>query len=126
MANLTIFAVGHERSRWLAARAAATAMNVASADTPGYRARDVAPFDAVMKTASVDMARTQAAHIDAPAATRRTIEIAPRSGDTDKHSGNSVSLETEMAKIGEIRGQQSLVIGVLGAFHRMLISSVKG
>lgn len=126
MMDLAVFSIGHARSRWLSARVAATAGNVANADTPGYRPRDVAPFEAAIKAAAVELRQTQAGHFAAPATHRGGYELVPRPGDPDKHSGNGVSLETEMATLGEARSQQSLVTGVVGAFHRMLLSSTRG
>jgi flagellar basal-body rod protein FlgB len=123
--DLAVFSIGHSRSRWLAARAAATAVNVAHADTPGYRPRDISPFEAVMKSASVEMGRTQARHLAVPASVPSGHELVLRPGQAKKHSGNGVSLETEMASLGETRSQQSLAAGIVGAFHRLLLSSMR-
>jgi flagellar basal-body rod protein FlgB len=126
MQELAIFRVGHERSRWLAARVAAVAGNVANADTPGYRARDVAPFEAALNTARTQMARTEARHLTPDPVAGQDYGLAPREGAAEKHSGNTVALEAEMATLGEVRGQQAAVTGILGAFHRMLMASVRG
>jgi flagellar basal-body rod protein FlgB len=42
------------------------------------------------------------------------------------HSGNSVSLEQEMIKAGDVNRDFSLNINIVKAFHRMLLASVKG
>jgi flagellar basal-body rod protein FlgB len=41
-------------------------------------------------------------------------------------SGNSVTLEQEMIKAGEIRGAFSLDTSILKAFHGMWMSTLKG
>ena len=41
------------------------------------------------------------------------------------HSGNSVSLEQEMIKAGEVNRAYALNTSVVKAFHRMLLASAK-
>lgn len=125
MMDLAVFSIGNARSRWLSARAAVIATNVANADTPGYRPRDVAPFEAVMRTVGSEIGRTRAGHVGSSDG-GRGYDLVPRTAAGGKHSGNGVSLEAEMATLGETRSQQSLVTGVVGAFHRMLLSSARG
>ena len=47
--NLEILGLAQARARHAAARQAQVATNIANADTPGYRARDVASFDQVFR-----------------------------------------------------------------------------
>jgi flagellar basal-body rod protein FlgB len=42
------------------------------------------------------------------------------------HSGNSVSMEQELIKAGEVNRSFALNAGILKAFHRMLLASAKG
>ncbi len=126
MQGIHIFSIGFERNRWLAARLSVIATNVANADTPGYKARDVMPFEATLTAARSDHQRATIGHLPVEEHLGRTFDMVPRDGVSSKHSGNGVSLETEMARLGDARSQQSMVTGVLGAFHRMLLSSAKG
>ena len=41
------------------------------------------------------------------------------------YSGNSVNLEQEMLKAGQISGAHALEVGVVKSFHQMLMSAVK-
>ncbi len=41
------------------------------------------------------------------------------------HSGNSVSLEQELIKAGEVNRAYKLNTGIAKAFHRMLLASAK-
>jgi flagellar basal-body rod protein FlgB len=73
--------------------------NVANADTPGYRARDLRPpnFERMLETASVALATTNPTHIAAGSS-------ALFSEDNDPHyevrpRGNAVSHEDEMLKL---------------------------
>ena len=42
------------------------------------------------------------------------------------HSGNSVSLEQEMIKAGEVNRTYSLNTSIVKAFNQMLMASIKG
>ena len=42
------------------------------------------------------------------------------------HSGNSVVLEQELIKAGEVNRSFALNAGITKAFHRMLMSSARG
>jgi flagellar basal-body rod protein FlgB len=126
MQDLAVFSVAQARSRWLAARASAIANNIAHADSPGYKARDVAPFEQALKSAAATVTRTQAGHMSISDSSETQFELVHRAVGTTKHSGNGVSLEAEMASLGDARSQQSAVTGVIAAFNRMLLSSVKG
>jgi flagellar basal-body rod protein FlgB len=126
MQDLALFSIGAQRCRWLSARIAAVAGNVANADTPGFKAQDVAPFEAVLRTAGVTLGRTQPAHLAPEIGGTGGLDLLPRTSPVLKHSGNGVSLELEMAALGEARSQHAAVTGILGAFHRLLLSASRG
>lgn len=126
MLDTQVFALGFERTRWLAARLSVVAGNVANADTPGYKPRDVPSFENALTLARTDLYRTVAGHMAVDRPEGRAFEVIARDGALGKHSGNAVSLETEMAALGETRSQQSMVTGLLSAFQRILLASTKG
>lgn len=126
MQDLAIFSVSSQRSRWLAARISVISNNIANADTPGFKASDVAAFDAAMETAARTTARTNPDHLSPAGASPGLFDIIARDGGAQKHSGNTVNLEGEMMQLGEVRSQHSLVSGVISAFNRMLLQSVRG
>lgn len=126
MQDLTLFAIASQRNRWLATRSAAVADNIANADTPGFKARDVPSFEAVMTQNTVGVTRTSAMHLAPTQFGARPYELVARPSDVPKHSGNTVSLESELTTLGDVRSQHSAVSGVVSAFHRMLLASVKG
>ncbi|MCP8940405.1 flagellar basal body protein [Alsobacter sp. SYSU M60028] len=98
-AGLPLVSQLKERMHWLQSRQKVLAENVANANTPGFKPRDLRPFEAgdggglaPLQTApghlsggpSDDAARTRAA---------RRFETTP--------SGNAVSLEDEMTKLAD-------------------------
>lgn len=125
MQDLALFRIGKERASWLAARVAAVAANVSNADTPGYRARDIPSFEQALGGMRMEMSRTRDLHFAPNQIAGERYGMVLREGKADKHSGNTVSLDAEMAILGEARGQQALVTGILSSFHRLLLASVR-
>ncbi len=94
-----------QRMAWLGQRQAVLARNVANADTPGYRPRDLRPFGfaamAGEPQSAVAMTATAPNHLPGR---HRAGEFAER---TDRHpyetapAGNAVVLEEQMAKLNQ-------------------------
>lgn len=116
-----------ERQRsWLSARQALVAQNVANANTNGYRAVDVASFSKVLDNSALQMSGTNGLHMQTAAFDPRSSSAKEGGGWETSISGNSVSLEQEMIKAGDIRNAYSLNVNIMKAFHSMWMMSVKG
>jgi len=89
------------------ARLGVVAGNIAHADTPGYKARDLAPF-AEAFAAGAGMRATRAGHLGEPAG-GPDMRVAPGPASPD---GNTVSLETEMVKGVEIRQSHDMALAI--------------
>ena len=126
MAPIHLFDLTAQQARWLSVRQSLVAANVANANTPGFVGRDVVPFQSVFNDTSIRMAATDAGHIgvDPLASEQATVEDESRWETT--HSGNTVSLENEMMKAGEVNRAFSLNASVVKVFHQMLMTGVKG
>lgn len=126
MSSLYLFALASQNNRWLSTRQAAVAGNVANANTPGYKAQEVAPFEQALDTVRTEMKATNAAHLSL-GETRRTgsVERADQTEWETMHSGNNVSLEQELIKAGEINRSYRLNTSVVKTFHRMMLASMK-
>src|SRR4029078_11248580 len=75
-ACMEIFNIVSRHNNWLAVRQTAVAGNIANANTPGFRAQDVQPFEVAVEQARLAMAATQPGHLssgppDAPATEAR-------------------------------------------------------
>jgi flagellar basal-body rod protein FlgB len=122
---LALFSFASQQAGWLSTRQATIASNVANANTPGYRAQDVQPFSAVLSHLQLSMATTAPGHIQpASLAGDRTKVKTSESWDV-VHSGNSVNLEQEMMKAGEVNRAHALNVNIVRSFHQMLINAVK-
>lgn len=126
MSPIYLFDIASQRSHWLSLRQAAISGNIANANTPGFAARDVQPFESVLQSSRLAMTTSDPAHF-APSndSLRETTESEENDWEVYS-SGNSVSLEEEMVKAGEVNSAFSLNSGVIKAFHRMLLASAKG
>ena len=101
------------------------AQNIANANTPGYVAKEVAPFKAVYDQTQLELVSTSPGHmaldpLSADDATKDTSpwEVVP--------SGNSVSMEREMLKANEVSREYSMNTAIVKAFAQMYTVSVKG
>jgi len=111
--KLEIFRMAHAMAKHAGARQAVVARNMANADTPGYAARDIAPFAETFKGGESQFAprKTRAGHIGENAV---GFAVQPRervTGGADPN-GNSVSLETEMLKAVEVKRQHDRAISI--------------
>ena len=104
--KLSLFTVVKKRLAWLGRRQEIIAQNIANADTPGYRARDLKPLqfrDLIgSRNTGVGMKVTQANHLRGIA--KRASEFSEgeiRKPFETSPSGNSVILEEQMAKMNE-------------------------
>jgi flagellar basal-body rod protein FlgB len=126
MSSIFLFDIASQRNQWLSLRQEAISGNVANANTPGYAAHDVQPFESVLQSSRLEMATTDPAHVVQPTQQLSNLEQRQEDDWQVYDSGNSVSLEKEMVKAGEINGAFALNNNVIKAFHRMLLSSTKG
>ena len=125
MEPVNLFDLAAQQSRWLAVRQSAVAGNVANVNTPGYVAVDVEPFEKVLDKTGATMAATQAGHLTGHAT---EAGFAVRENERDPSllpSGNSVALENELLKAGEVHRQFELNTAIVKAFHRMLMLTSK-
>lgn len=119
LSNLALFQAMGGKMNYLSTRQGVIAQNVANADTPNYRPRDLKPVDfgAVLKDVSgskqVRMEKTAAGHIGPGGMlgredirkSRMTYEVAP--------AGNAVILEEQMVKASQTTGEYNLITNLM-------------
>jgi flagellar basal-body rod protein FlgB len=126
MSEIYLLSLAAQQRDWLSTRQAAIAMNVANAATPGYRSADVPSFDAVMKQAPISLAATNTNHISSQGGFSPDTSFSKQASWEVSHSGNSVSLEQEMMKAGQVSRAFSMNVNMTRAFHDMLLSGLRG
>jgi flagellar basal-body rod protein FlgB len=126
MQPVNLFNLASQQAHWLETRQSVIAGNIANANTPGYVAKDVAPFSAVLDDRTVAMAATEPGHMTGSPA---LVEEASFRQDDDTPvvlpSGNTVSLQTEMVKSADVERQFNLNTAITKAFYGMLATATK-
>lgn len=127
MSDVNLFALTVQRVNWLAKRQALITENVANVNTPGFQARDIMAFDKVLQKQSVGLVATQPGHIAVDGASLSLAARARRVDDNGEAvlSGNSVNLEQELSRGGDVARAYTMASTLTKTFHRMLIATAK-
>ena len=125
--NLDLFRVAGDLARHAGAAQAVTARNLANADTPGYRAMQVSPFQETYHQNPATLLRTtrpghQATSSDLPLPGARITDAPGES----KPNGNNVSLEREMVSAVENQRQHERALAVYRHTMTVLRTSLGG
>jgi flagellar basal-body rod protein FlgB len=112
--KITILSAMKKRLAWLGQRQEILAQNIANADTPGKKAKDLAPLDfknfVGRENRQIGMSRTNKSHLTggfkAPSdfsekETKKPYETAP--------AGNAIILEEQMMKLGKTSADHKLM-----------------
>jgi flagellar basal-body rod protein FlgB len=122
--SVQLFELAAQQARWLAARQAAVAGNIANANTPGYGAVDIAPFEQVLKNSGASVSVSAPGHIPLGAS---SADYSPRRDNSPavSASDNTVKLEDELIKASEVRRAFELNTAIVKAFHRMMMMNAR-
>lgn len=115
--NLSILRLSSALAGHASQRQALTAQNIANADTPGFKARDLAAFTKTYESALRAGAGTQ---FDTNAFGAPELDRSTRASP----NGNTVSLENEMVRAAEIRHQHDLALTVYRSTMGILRTSL--
>jgi flagellar basal-body rod protein FlgB len=119
LSKLPLFSMISQRIGWLSERQKVLAENVANADTPNYKARDLKPLDFASMASAAGAGSGGGARLTPVATDQRHFET--RSGGGPKNaatkdskaestlSGNTVSLQSEMMKVAETAMDYQLI-----------------
>ena len=109
-----LFILADRRLAFLQQRQIVLAQNVANANTPGWQARDVTPFDALLAgKIPITPRATNPRHLSghAPSAPGTIASPGERSPD-----GNSVRLDEQLSKVADTETSQSTVANLYTKF----------
>ena len=103
-------------------RMAVIAENVANADTPGFKAKDLPAFAEVFHDSGSVMRATRPGHLteDGPVA----MPLPVRANGHSAPNGNSVSLEAEMVKSVEARQSHDMALAIYRATSDVIRASL--
>ena len=113
MTDLPILGMLRARMQWTQARQGLIAENVANADMPGYRPRDLAELRfarpaGTAVSAGAGLTVTSPAHIALAGQGEAGAEVKRAKGFEVRPSGNGVNLEDEMMKAGDNQSDYQL------------------
>lgn len=128
LGGMLVFALSAARLAHASQRNAVIARNVAHADTPGFKAQDVAAFDfeRMVAATAVQPKATRPGHaVGRSPLGPAEVEVhdAPATGESP--DGNTVSLEEQMVLAAATRGQFELA-ATLYAKHLSLLRTAIG
>ncbi len=113
-----------QRMAWLGQRQQTLAQNVANADTPGYKPRDIAPLDflGLARNAArrVRLAATDARHLAGGVAAPAFREERPNPTFETGPASNAVVLEDELVKVSETVMEHQLMADLYRKHVKMI------
>jgi flagellar basal-body rod protein FlgB len=110
--KVRVIAVARAMAAHAAARQSQIAQNVAHADTPGYRPRDLPPFAKVMQEIlRAESASSTGMRNAGPHRVRLDPVEVPGMASPN---GNAVSLEAEMMRAAEVRSAHDMALAIQG------------
>ncbi len=131
MQPIQFFQLASQQAQWLSVRQSVISTNVANADTPGFKAKDIVPFTEYLDAATsrgsdtVSLASTNPMHFaDASQQTMNIRQVDDKSGKISA-SGNNVGLAQEMIKANEARQDYDLNTGLVKALNKMMLMVVR-
>ncbi len=109
--NLDLFRTADAMARHAGARQAVVAENIANADTPGYRAREIGAFAETYRADATSVLRTtRPGHLHSAS---MASAARPHTSDAERSpNGNSVSLELEMLNAVEVQREHSRALAI--------------
>ncbi|MDR3438518.1 flagellar basal body rod protein FlgB [Telmatospirillum sp.] len=125
--DLTLFAMAQKSMDWLSKRQEVLSENVANANTTGYQAKDLAPISfkhMLEKDVAVRAATTNPMHVSPEVEPVKFETVTERSPDESKPNGNSVLIEEQMQKIGEVKGSYELAANLFTKHLTMLKTAI--
>ncbi len=121
-AQVPLFALADRKLAWIDRRQQLLSQNVANVDTPGWRARDLKPFAALLARPPLTLASTEGAALpggngaDAPGSVAPPAELAP--------DGNGVVLDKELMKEAETDTAHELTVQLTQAYLGMFRTAI--
>lgn len=107
--NLDVFRTAMAMARHAGEKQALTAQNIANADTPKYRAKELPDFQETLRGSLISQRATRASHLNG--SVERSVQILERKEGMDPN-GNTVSLELEMVTAVDAKRQHDRALAI--------------
>lgn len=125
--SMSFFRLASQRMQWLGAGQQVVAENIANADTPGFKARNISSFAELVDGARTRGIRTtHAAHISGGGPTGGVRVTNDEAAWETSIDGNTVVLEQQTLRSSEISEDYQLATLLYGKGHQLLTLAVVG
>jgi flagellar basal-body rod protein FlgB len=130
LGNLGLFKLMSRKMGWLTQRQEVLAQNVANADTPQYKGRDLKPFtfrDALGDSRRMQPLTTNAAHLQGtrgPGGVHREQRV--RNPYETAPDGNNVVLEEQMLKVSQTSMDYQTITNLYKKQVNMIKTAIRG
>ena len=98
LGDIPLFQLADRRLAWIDSRQRLLAQNIANADTPGWKPRDLPAFSADLRQAGGAIARTDPGHLGPTAA---QADASRQLHGERAPDGNAVALDDQLARLAE-------------------------
>ncbi|WP_163851574.1 flagellar basal body rod protein FlgB [Pseudooceanicola aestuarii] len=129
LSGMSFFQMASQRMRWLGARQDVVAQNIANADTPGYKARDVGAFSQMVNDtrSPAGLAVTNAGHIQGSSKSTAPVRVEEDATAWEAGlDGNNVTLEQQTIKSAEVSENYRLAADLYRKGHDLVTLAVTG
>ena len=117
-----LFDLAEKRLAWVDQRQLLLSQNIANANTPGFRAKDITPFLQTLAEVAPELVRTNAQHLAGPPGKLRND---PRQRPHERAiDGNAVSMEEQLTKVADTEGTQALVENLYKKYMGLFRTSI--
>jgi flagellar basal-body rod protein FlgB len=116
-----LFALAEQRLAYIDQRQRVVAQNIANADTPDYRPRDLLSFDKLLRAQPVAPAVTSAMHMTGLVQQASLTREVPSERALD---GNAVNVEGQLTKVAEDETNASLVGNLWKTYMGMYMTAL--
>ncbi len=125
--KIELFSMAQALAKHGATRQATIAQNIANADTPGYRARDIAAFSEAYRAPDAPLASTRPGHFltESPGEHRIEAKYVYRPNAASPN-GNNVSLESEMFAAAEAKRDHDQALAIYKSALNILRTASRG
>lgn len=119
--QISVFRMMTGKLNWLAERQTLLSQNVANADTPNYRPKDLKEFDFKAAGGSFKMAlaQTHQSHFAGAMGSAAVKSESQTETYETNPAGNGVVLEEQLIKVGQTRHEYSLMTRLYGKQKQM-------
>ncbi|WP_299936272.1 FlgB family protein [uncultured Pelagimonas sp.] len=119
--NLDIFRTAMAMAKHAGNQQALSAQNIANADTPGYRAREMPKFQDTLRSSLIDQKATRSTHLHGQSGRGADGSVVKTVLDPN---GNSVSLEEEMVKAVDAKRHHDKALAIYRSSLTVLRTSL--